>query len=194
MKVKFDQATEVCIEVAFLTQAGLDEIIQPLRQVAAQGKVRLITGLYQHVTEPQALETLLNIQNETRGSFSVCLSTEPQFHRKIYLLEFKTQATAIIGSSNLTKEGLQSGGELNIMLSLPKNAPSIRKLKNIFEQEWGHRAVSLEASQIERYEQARESNKLRSFNQTEIRRILGAKPTHQQATPIPSKGGMSRVV
>jgi HKD family nuclease len=188
LKAKLAQATEVCIEVAFLTQAGLDEIIQPLRQVAAQGKVKLITGLYQHVTEPQALETLLTIQNETRGSFSVCLSTEPQFHRKVYLLESETEATAIIGSSNLTREGLQSGGELNAMLSLPKNAPSIRNLKNIFEQEWEHRSVPLEANQIKRYAQARrESDKSKSFNRTEIKKILGVKPTHHKATPTDSE-------
>jgi HKD family nuclease len=188
LKVKLAQATEVCIEVAFITQAGLDEIIQPLRQVAAQGKVKLITGLYQHVTEPQALETLLTIQKETRGNFSVHLSTEPQFHRKVYLLEVETQATAIIGSSNLTREGLQSGGELNAILSLPKKSPSIRKLKDIFEQEWKHRSVLLEANQIERYKQARiESDKPKKFTQTEIKKILGAKPTHQQASPIASE-------
>jgi len=185
LKIKLAQTIEVSIEVAFLTQAGLNEIIQPLRQVAALGKVKLITGLYQHVTEPQALETLLNIQNETRGNFSVSLSTEPQFHRKVYLLESKTQATAIIGSSNLTREGLQSGGELNIILTLPKNTPSIRKLKNIFEQEWKHRAVLLEASQIERYKQARKtSDKSKSFNQSKIEIILGVKPNHKNATPV----------
>jgi HKD family nuclease len=184
LKTKLAQATEVCIAVAFLTQSGLDEIIQPLRQVAAKGRVKLITGLYQRVTEPQALETLLNIQNETRGNFSVRLSTEPQFHRKVYLLESRTQTTVIIGSSNLTGEGLQSGGELNLMLSLPKTDPSIRKLKDAFEQDWEHRAVPLSARQIERYKQAKgESSKPRSYSRSELKRILGAKPTHREATP-----------
>ena len=123
------KATEVCISVAFVTQSGLDEIIYSLQQVTAEGrkeKVRLLTGLYQRVTEPKALDALLGLQTQTKGRFSVRLSTEPKFHRKVYLVENDTQATAIIGSSNLTKEGLQSGGELNAVLSLPRNSVSIR--------------------------------------------------------------------
>lgn len=175
---------EVCISVAFLTQSGLNEIIQPLRQVATQGSVKLITGLYQHVTEPQALETLLNIQNETRGNFSIKLSKEPKFHRKFYILESKSQIFAIVGSSNLTKEGLQSGGEINVIISSAKNTPSIKELKNIFEKEWTHGAVSLSAEQIKNYKKIRsEKTDFKSSNRSEIKKILGTEPVHQKATP-----------
>lgn len=184
LKTKIAQATEVYIAVAFLTQSGLDEIIQPLRQVAVKGKVKLITGLYQRVTEPQALKVLLNIQEKTRGNFSVRLSTEPQFHRKVYLLESRTQATVIIGSSNLTGEGLQSGGELNLVLSLPKGDPFIRKLKEALEEDWEHRAVPLLGSHIERYKKTRgKSIKLLYYSRSELKKILGAKPTHRKAIP-----------
>jgi HKD family nuclease len=87
--------------------------------VAADGGVRLLTGLYQKFTEPQALRTLLRIQEETCGQLSVRLSLEPQFHRKMYLLTSRTRSTAILGSSNLTRDGLRSGGELNVMVCLP---------------------------------------------------------------------------
>lgn len=175
---------EVCIAVAFLTQSGLNEIIQSLRQVAAHGSVKIITGLYQHVTEPQALETLLNIQKETRENFSVRVSTEPQFHRKFYILESKSQTIAIIGSSNLTKEGLQSGGEINVMLSSAKSISSTKELKKIFEKEWKHRSITLSATQIKRYEKARsKSPNFKSFNRSDIKKILGTEPTHTQASP-----------
>lgn len=185
LKVLLSQANtrEVCIVVAFVTQAGLDEIAQHLRQVATQGKVRFITGLYQHVTEPQALETLLKIQDETRGRFSAKLSTEPQLHRKFFIIESSVKAVAIVGSSNLTKEGLQSGGEINLMISSPKNESSIQKLKKIFEKEWKHRAVSLSATQISRYGVARKKTPvIKNFNQNEIKKILGAETTHRQAS------------
>jgi HKD family nuclease len=113
LKHILSRASEVSIAVAFVTQAGLDEIIQPLRQVATEGRVRLLTGLYQYTTEPEALDTLLRVQKETPGRFSVCLSIEPKFHRKVYLVGNNTQTTVIIGSSNLTKEGLLSGGEIH---------------------------------------------------------------------------------
>ncbi len=175
---------EVCVAVAFTTQSGLDEIIQPLRQVATQGSVRLITGLYQQVTEPQALETLLKIQKETRGKFSVKLSKEPQFHRKFYILESKSQTIAIVGSSNLTKEGLQSGGEINVIISSARNTTSARDLKKIFEKEWGQRAVSLSAKQIAKYKKARnKKTEFKNFNRSELKSILGTELVHQKADP-----------
>src|ERR1700722_2408491 len=118
LKAHLRRASDVSIAVAFVTQAGLDEVVQSLRQVAEQGRVRLLTGLYQKTTEPEALRTLLRIQDETRDRFSVRLSREPQFHRKLYLLGSRTHSTVIIGSSNLTREGRRSGGELTLIAGL----------------------------------------------------------------------------
>lgn len=184
LRAKLAKASDVCIAVAFVTESGLDEIIQPLRRVATRGKVRLITGLYQRFTEPKALKTLLRIQTETRGNFSVQLSREPQFHRKVFLLESRTQAVAIVGSSNLTREGLQSGGELNLMVSLPKSAPSYKRLKEAFEKDWEkRRSVPLTAEQVERYENDRPPPfRQKSYTEGQLKKILGAEPTYEKAT------------
>ncbi len=181
LRAKLAKASEVCIAVAFITESGLDEIIQPLRQVATQGKVRLITGLYQRVTEPRALKTLLRIQTETRGNFSVRLSRDPQFHRKLFLLEIGAQAVAIVGSSNLTREGLRSGGELDLMISLPKSAPLYKRLKQAFEKDW-HRSVPLTAQQIARYENTRPTQVgQESYTKGQLKKILGTEPIHEKA-------------
>ena len=183
LKSQLRRASEVSIAVAFVTQAGLDEIVQPLRQVAANGKVRILTGLYQKVTEPQALRTFLHIQEETREQFSVRLSREPHFHRKLYLLSNGTQSTAVIGSSNLTREGLRSGGELNLIARLPKGSVTAKRLAQAFEDDWEHRAVPLVAEQIVGYENARpEAPKRESYTKGQLAEILGARPAHRQAT------------
>jgi HKD family nuclease len=183
LKSQLRRISEVSIAVAFVTQAGLDEIVQALRQVAASGSVRLLTGLYQKVTEPQALTTLLRIQEETRGRFSVRLSREPQFHRKLYLLNSRTHSTAILGSSNLTREGLRSGGELNLIVRLPKGSLPVKKLSQAFEDDWEHRAVPLTAEQLVEYEKARpEAPKRESYTKGQLAKILGAPPSHRQAT------------
>ena len=131
--------TDVAVGVAFVTQSGLDDILQSLRQVAVSGRVRLLTRLYQKVTEPHALRTLLRVQEETRGQFSVRLSIEPQFHRKVYILRGRTNTAIVVGSSNLTREGLRSGGELNLMVRLLKGALAGKKLTRAFEDDWEHR-------------------------------------------------------
>ncbi len=182
LKAKLHRAVDVSIAVAFVTQSGLDELLQSLRQVAAGGTVRLVTGLYQKVTEPRALRTLLRVQEETRGAFSVRVSTEPQFHRKLYILRTKTHLLVFIGSSNLTREGLRSGGELNSLISLPKGSLTGKGFTSSFDNDWDHRAVPLVEEQIARYEKARpESRPHEHFPKGELTKILGAAPLHRQA-------------
>lgn len=176
-------ATDACLAVAFVTQSGLNEILQPLRQVAATGTVRLLTGLYQSHTEPEALRTLLRVQHETRGQFSVKLSKEPKFHRKLYLVRASGYWVAIIGSSNLTKDGLRSGGELNLIARLPKASSSIRRMTQAFDDDWQYRSVPLVAAQIERYAKVRsQDTQPNVYSRVELGKILGEKPSHQEAT------------
>ncbi|NKE72803.1 phospholipase D-like domain-containing protein [Candidatus Manganitrophus noduliformans] len=183
LRAKLANASDVSIAVAFITESGLDEIIQSLRQAASRGKVRLLTGLYQRVTEPKALKTLLRVQRETRSNLSVRLSREPQFHRKIYLVENRTHANAIIGSSNLTREGLRSGGELCLMTSLSKSHRAYSRLKEVFEKDWHkRRAVPLTPDQIERYDKSRSaSGNKDNYTANQLKKILGVDPKHEKA-------------
>jgi HKD family nuclease len=182
LRAECKRATDVSVGVAFVTQSGLDDILQSLRQVAVSGRVRLLTGLYQKVTEPKSLRTLFQVQEESRGRFSVRLSTEPNFHRKVYILRGRTNTAIIVGSSNLTREGLRSGGELNLVVRFPKGSLAGKKLARAFEDDWEHQAVPLAAEQIVEYEKARpEPPRWESYRKGQLARILGAVPSHQQA-------------
>jgi HKD family nuclease len=105
--------------VAFISLAGLKRILPKLRQMARRGGVRIITGLYQDVTEPAALRKLLSVSNETGGRLSIRISRNHRFHMKLYLLMLTKRMTALIGSSNLSNDGLLSDGELVMSLSIP---------------------------------------------------------------------------
>ena len=177
-----DGARQADIAVAFITDAGLAGILPYLRQVASIGKVRVITGLYQGVTEPRALRTLLRAQEETRGNLSVKLSKEPKFHRKMYITENKSTVTAIVGSSNLTKEGLISGGELSIAFTFSKDAKgTFNKLNQAFEKDWEHYSVALSDAQIRGYEEYhRESKEKSKLISIPLQKILGKKTIHQK--------------
>jgi HKD family nuclease len=193
LRAECKRATDVAVGVAFVTQSGLDDILQTLRQVAVGGRVRLLTGLYQKVSEPQALKTLLRVQEETRGQFSVRLSTEPQYHRKVYILRGKSNTAVIVGSSNLTREGLRSGGELNVVVRFPKGALAGKKLTGAFEDDWKHHAVPLAAEQIVEYEKVRPRPPAwEGYRKGQLEQILGAAPSHQQAADDDTHGDMWR--
>jgi HKD family nuclease len=182
------RSTDVRIAVAFVTTSGLNAVLGPLQGVAGRGSVRIVVGLYQCVTEPQALRALLRLQQLSKGKFSVRLSREPGFHRKVYLLQGRSTLNAVIGSSNLTKEGLISGGELNTLSSMNTTEAPARRITRIFEEEWSaQRSVPLTKARIEAYVARRGRAKTSGvLSKQELRTVLGASPRHESAGDPPA--------
>lgn len=181
LRAELKDAREVCIAVAFVTRDGLDQILQSLRSVAAQGSVRFLTGLYQHFTQPSALRALLAIQQQTAGRLSVRLSKGPQFHRKLYLIRNKARAAIVVGSSNLTKEGFRSGGELNALLRLPVESTGYLEAYRIFNDDWKY-ACDLNKGQIQRYERKGPwKSGSPAYTSADLNEILRTKAEHHAA-------------
>jgi len=151
LKRLMKRASRVDIAVAFISATGLNQLLPSLQQVASRGEVRILTGLYQGITDPQALRTLLRVQTQTHGQLSVRVSREPKFHRKVYLVKGGNTVKAIIGSSNLTSDGLHSGGELNVFLSCPATSAPMRRLSISFDNDWEEHAVPLSEVIIDKY-------------------------------------------
>ena len=149
-------SSQVDIAVAFISAQGLSTILEALRQVANRGRVRVITGLYQGITEPSALRILLRVQDQTKNRLSVHLSRDPKFHRKVYIATRGSRVTTIVGSTNLTQEGLTSGGELNVVIS--GASASARRLCQLFEEDWRNRSRLLSLQQVRLYEKHRQAS------------------------------------
>jgi HKD family nuclease len=149
--------TQIDIAVAFITTAGLDSVTHVLKRASQRGQVRLITGLYQGFTEPKALRTLLREQEQSDGRFLVQISADPHFHWKTYFLMGKTTANAVIGSSNLTDDGLRQTGEFNVVLSMQKTSKPFRELHAPFEKHWQARSKPLTEELLCKYEEWRAS-------------------------------------
>ncbi|WP_277115158.1 phospholipase D family protein [Chryseobacterium sp.] len=82
-------------------------------------KVRIVTGIDQKGTTKEALQSLLSFADiESRVFYS---STFNIFHPKIYLLEAEEKTYLIIGSSNLTQQGLFVNIESSIFLEIINN-------------------------------------------------------------------------
>src|SRR5438128_1754702 len=96
----------VDIQVAFASADGVGALLPYLQRAAARGRVRIVTGLYQHVTEPAALWLLLKAQQQLNGRLQARLARDLRFHRKLYLLVNGKECFVISGSSNMTSEGL----------------------------------------------------------------------------------------
>lgn len=189
LRLLLEKASDVNIGVAFITKAGLAEIMQSLRQVASRGQVRIVTGLYQCVTEPTALWILLRAQNETDGRLSVRLSAEERFHRKLYFVSGKSKLTAVVGSSNLTEGGLFRGRESNIMISVPARSRGLSRLRSVFERDWNEHSVPLSRRRIKAYENYLSTRSVQNRKATRIplRKILGREAIHRRPVATPAQ-------
>lgn len=154
LKSHATSTTGIDIAVAFVTQRGLDELLPSLRKASSNRPVRIVTGLYHGFTEPQALKSLLAEQKDTQGRLSVRLSNNTRFHWKLYVLHRQKTATAVIGSSNLTAEGLGQSGELNAVMTLKRSSSAFKLLNKHFHEEW-EQAVPLSKERVDRYAKVR---------------------------------------
>jgi superfamily II DNA or RNA helicase len=116
---EIEKSLTIDIAVAFAMQSGIKLLMPHLKDLIDRGgKLRIITGDYLDVTDPSALQMLIDLKMmgeadqtelyvfETRGT---------SFHPKAWLFRYKNNDTSIlIGSSNLSKSALTNGVEWNL--------------------------------------------------------------------------------
>jgi HKD family nuclease len=118
---------------AFASQSG----IQGLNPFIIDAKMHLkssviIVGIDQKATSKEALEALLALD------IPVFIFYQPSFtifHPKIYLFEGRERSELIVGSSNLTTQGLFSNVEASILISLDnkKDNDIVEQVKTYFD-------------------------------------------------------------
>lgn len=101
---------------AFLSQAGITGLGNLIKQDGNKFKdVTVITGVDQQGTSKEALEALLALNINSYVFYQPGISI---FHPKIYLFEGDLKSTVIIGSSNLTTQGLFVNVEASLRLEI----------------------------------------------------------------------------
>jgi HKD family nuclease len=181
-------ARHIDLEVAFVAMAGLLKVLPLLKRVAERGGVRIITGLYQGITEAKALSELLQVQEESNQRLQVRIAEETHFHRKMYLVRHRTRSHAIVGSSNLTLLGLRSGGEMNLLVTTNASSAIARRLNSVFTTDWD-RAFPLTKPMVRRY-----ANLVRPRHTTLpaglLSQVLGKRGAHGMADDEGSTGSL----
>lgn len=172
-----DGAASIDIAAAFLTSSGVDAILYVLKKVARKGTVRVLTGLYQGFTEPDALRKLYRVQEETKGRLSVSISRDGHFHWKCYFVKRPKSASLVVGSSNLTGDGLRQTGEFNVVLTVTTDSKPYRDVTTLFETHWKGKATLLTDEILTKYESWKEKiGGIASRPSVPIRTILGGNP------------------
>ncbi|QKX50032.1 DEAD/DEAH box helicase family protein [Planococcus glaciei] len=108
------EAVEIHWITAFAMKSGVKKII-PFLQQAVERKVsiKLLVGDYLFVTQPDALELLL--QEVPSAEIRIWKSGGTSFHPKSYLFRGTQTSHLVVGSSNLSASALTSGVEWNLI-------------------------------------------------------------------------------
>ena len=137
LKIHLDAARSARFAVAFVLPSGVDLLHEHLRDLCERGGcLQFLTGDYQGVTDPDALERLLDVQAQyaDRVDLRVYSTADRSFHPKTYVFEGAAEGgVAFIGSSNLTRTALSQGIEWNYRVVPSRDAVGFDEVIGGFE-------------------------------------------------------------
>lgn len=109
-----DQAQAIDLSVSFLMTSGVQLVLPHLADLLARGgRLRVLTGDYLDVTEPDALRRFADLEGDRQ--LHVFEAARIPFHPKAWMFDFPGGAAAlIVGSSNLSRSALTDGIEWNL--------------------------------------------------------------------------------
>jgi len=123
IRERFLSAQSASIAVAFVRQSGLHVLEKPLLRFLERGGVaECIFGFDYMFTEPRALAQMSEWARSHSGFRFFAYSTSVaddggSYHPKLYILREPDLTHVIVGSSNLTRGGLRSNLEANVLIS-----------------------------------------------------------------------------
>ena len=123
LKQSFKTATTIDIIVSFLMESGVKLLLQDLKEALNRGvKIRILTGNYLKITQPQALYLL---KSELKDKVDLRFYNNPNksFHPKAYIFHNPIDSEIYIGSSNISRGALTSSIEWNYRF-LKSTAPN----------------------------------------------------------------------
>ena len=170
------------VVVAFIKPSGLEELWQHLTDALDRaGQIRILTGDYLGLTEPDALVRLLDLKGRVpervqlrvfnTAARSGGASVVPQaFHPKAYIFyDGGGHGAAFVGSSNLSKSALNSSVEWNYQVVSSRDTAGFIAIRRAFERLFIHKAtVDLTPEWIEDYRLRRAINVPPQARPTEV--------------------------
>lgn len=181
-KAELARASEFCFGMALVTKSGLDLIRSSIDLCLERGgRGRVLFGV-DLPTEPAAIEALCEIKAQYKRNFELRRFQPGKrfFHPKFAIFSGKTGAhTAIIGSSNLTGEGLSANYETNVLVDDRRVA---RQFFDYFEEHFqGAHAKAVDRFWLDQYRHLWTERKNAERRQRRLRekaRTLGKSPAN----------------
>ena len=128
-------ATKIDMSVAFIMSSGMHLIKPALEDALDSGAaLRILTGDYLNVSEPQALRSLLLLAEKGAEVRVYEADKSRSFHMKTYIfVSEKDGGKAFVGSSNISKMALLKGLEWNLCVKEDENPERFALINENYE-------------------------------------------------------------
>lgn len=137
-------STSACICVAYLSPSGFKSIKDELEHFLNRGASLSIISS-EEISKVDA-KFLLQLANRYSQIQARIYPTELTFmHSKVYLLNEDNKDHVLVGSSNLTRAGLETNIESNLAASFPPEHPIVQQWRENFDIIWSQ-GVELESA------------------------------------------------
>lgn len=133
LKESFNNAVSVDIIVSFLMVSGIETLLDDIKTVINKGgRVRILTGNYLNITDPQAL-FLLKDKFNNKIDLRFYNVKNKSFHPKSYIFHYKEDSEIYIGSSNISRGALTDSIEWNVKFMKSTNFNEYSKFYSTFQ-------------------------------------------------------------
>ncbi len=185
-------AEQVDIASAFVTSKALNHLENSLAKAQSEKRqltVRLLFGLYQRFTPPEALKMMLDLQKKYPSRLYVQVARNKRFHWKLYIFRKRSLRRFYIGSANFTEDALTSEGELSVKLTTNTSDAIADTLEAEFDKLWKDKSKSflLRIDDWKEYKKLKRPAFISQHEDSAISRLL-TKPNRIPSTPpLPTK-------
>lgn len=166
LKVALEKAVKVDIIVAFLMESGVRLLQQDLKAVVERGvPIRILTGNYLNITQPQALYLLKDTLAD-KVDLRFYNVKNKSFHPKAYIFEYADGGGDVfIGSSNISASALTTGIEWNYRVSKELNESDFKFYKEVFENLFLNYSIIIDDEELRNYSKQWKKPKSQFFDE-----------------------------
>lgn len=189
LKEDIQDSTTIYILSSFIMKSGIDIIYDDLKSALEKGAdVKILTGDYLYVTQPQALLKLLTLETDNL-EIRLWQSNGISFHPKSFIFRHREHGAIIVGSSNLSRSAITTGVEWNLRMERNASKPTFdQAIQQFIKLFYADETIAINKETIKIYDEAYHNFHAKNANfiqtWTEKEEIELTLPTEKDEEPI----------
>lgn len=151
LKKSIKRASRIDIIVSFLMESGVKMLVKDLEEAIDRGaEVRILTGNYLSITQPQALYMLRDALGD-RINLRFYSEKNKSFHPKSYIFHYADDGEVFIGSSNISRGALTNSIEWNYRLAKRNSEEDFKAFADSFVDLWENHSYEVDDKVLASY-------------------------------------------